>query len=211
MHCLLSGYSQYFNKRHNRVGHLFQNRYNSSLISNALHFREITRYIHLNPVRSGIVPSVDSLREYFWTGHRGIVRGNLPEWQNIDLLQTEFGSLGKEAEWIRHYCDFMGADNPAVNIFPDNETGRRVCEKALPVDDHSAPHQVFNKHLHNISALHGISVEQVLSGNRNYLTVRVRKSVLEKCRREMDIPIAQLARWIGMKENAVRYLLNYSQ
>jgi REP element-mobilizing transposase RayT len=213
MHCLLSGYSQYFNKRHNRVGHLFQNRYKSPLIVNAGHFRDVVRYIHMNPVRSGIVPSIDNLGEYPWTGHRRIVRSDQPEWQNIELLQTEFGKLGKEATWIRHYCDFLGTMkyDSTENVFPDNETEAMEHEKTFHVDDPSGLHQVFTKHLHRLANLHGISTEHVLSNNKNYMAVQVRKAVLEKCRSEMDVPISQLARWIGMKENAARYLLNYSR
>ena len=43
MHCLLTGYSRYFNQRHNRVGHLFQNRYKSPIVSN-MAFRDVVRH-----------------------------------------------------------------------------------------------------------------------------------------------------------------------
>ena len=72
----------------------------------------------------------------------------------------------------------------------------------------TGPHQIFSDHLNRIAALHGVPVERVLSGDRDYEAVKVRKAVLKKCRYEMEIPIAQLARWIGMKENSARYLLN---
>lgn len=52
MHCLLTGYSMRFNERHQRVGHLFQNRYKSPVVCKDGYFRDVVRYIHLNPVRS---------------------------------------------------------------------------------------------------------------------------------------------------------------
>ncbi len=54
MHFLNSRYSKYFNKRHERSGHLLQGRFFSELIEEDAHLVELTRYIHLNPVRAGL-------------------------------------------------------------------------------------------------------------------------------------------------------------
>ena len=50
MRRLLSGYSQAFNRRHKRSGHLFQNRYKSILCEEETYLWELVRYIHLNPL-----------------------------------------------------------------------------------------------------------------------------------------------------------------
>jgi REP element-mobilizing transposase RayT len=209
MHCLLTGYSRYFNQRHNRVGHLFKNRYKSPIVSNVGYCRTVVRYIHLNPLRSGIVPSVDALAEYPWTGHRRIVRGGPPDWQDTGLLRAEFHGSSEGSEWIRTYREFMEAAPEGVvedlargDVYRQAESG-----EALPTDV-TGPHRIFSDHLNRIAAWHGVPVERVLSGDRDYIVVNVRKAVLKKCRYEMEIPIAQLARWIGMKENSARYLLN---
>lgn len=55
MHCLTNKYSNYANRRNGRIGHLFQGRFYSELLENDSHFLELTRYIHLNPVRAGLV------------------------------------------------------------------------------------------------------------------------------------------------------------
>lgn len=55
MRRLLTGYAQQFNRRHKRHGHLFQNRYKSILCEEDLYSLELVRYIHLNPIRAGIV------------------------------------------------------------------------------------------------------------------------------------------------------------
>jgi REP element-mobilizing transposase RayT len=54
---LLTGYAVSFNRRHRRHGNLFQNRYKSILCQRDSYLLELIRYIHLNPVRAGIVPS----------------------------------------------------------------------------------------------------------------------------------------------------------
>ncbi len=54
MRRLLTGYAQQFNRRHQRHGHLFQNRYKSILCEEDRYLLELVRYIHLNPMRAGI-------------------------------------------------------------------------------------------------------------------------------------------------------------
>src|SRR5438128_178680 len=48
-------YTQYYNKRHNTIGHLFQGRFKSILVEGKRYLKELIRYIHLNPVRAKIV------------------------------------------------------------------------------------------------------------------------------------------------------------
>ena len=55
MGVLLGGYAGAFNRRHRRQGHLFQNRYKSIVVEEEPYRLELTRYIHLNPLRAGLV------------------------------------------------------------------------------------------------------------------------------------------------------------
>ncbi len=55
MRRLLTGHAGYFNKRHCRSGHLFQNRYKSILCQEDTYLLELVRYIHLNPLRARLI------------------------------------------------------------------------------------------------------------------------------------------------------------
>ena len=55
MHYLNGSYTSYFNWKHKRHGHLFQGRYKSILVDKETYFMELTRYIHLNPVKAKMV------------------------------------------------------------------------------------------------------------------------------------------------------------
>ena len=59
MRVLTGSYSQYFNRRHDLVGHLFQGRYHAILVQREAYLLALTRYVVLNPLRAGMVPSVD--------------------------------------------------------------------------------------------------------------------------------------------------------
>ena len=75
MRRLLTGFAVSFNRRNRRSGHLFQNRYKSIVCEEEPYFLELVRYIHLNPLRAGIVSTLTELDEYRWTGH-AILMGN---------------------------------------------------------------------------------------------------------------------------------------
>ena len=105
MRRLLTGYVVNFNRRYNRCGHLFQNRYKSIICEDDPYLLELTRYIHLNPLRAGIVKSLSELKRYRWSGH-GVITGNTENnWQNVDTVLLYFGKRKKEA--IRSYVDFV--------------------------------------------------------------------------------------------------------
>lgn len=64
MRSLLTGYAGAFNRRHHRRGHLFQNRYKSIVCEEEAYLLELVRYLHLNPLRAGIVSDLEALARY---------------------------------------------------------------------------------------------------------------------------------------------------
>jgi putative transposase len=68
MQYINTSYSVYYNKKRNRSGHVFQGRYKSMIIDGDSYFLELTRYIHLNPVRAGMSETPEV---YKWSSFRG--------------------------------------------------------------------------------------------------------------------------------------------
>ncbi len=66
MQRLSATYTRYFNKKHNRVGHIYQGRFHSSLVDKEAYLLEVVRYVHLNPVRAGMAHHP---RDYLWTSY----------------------------------------------------------------------------------------------------------------------------------------------
>jgi hypothetical protein len=66
MQVLQFRYTRYFNRRYGKEGHLFQDRYKAILCDKDPYLVELVRYIHLNPVRSGIVADIEN---YQWVSH----------------------------------------------------------------------------------------------------------------------------------------------
>ncbi len=105
MRKLLTGYVVRFNRRYGRSGHLFQNRYKSILCEEDPYLLELTRYIHLNPVRAGVVKTMRQLGAYRWTGHAVILGRVKRGWQDVDSVLGYFGKRRKEA--MRSYEQYV--------------------------------------------------------------------------------------------------------
>lgn len=98
MRRLLTGYAMAFNRRYNRSGHLFQNRYKSIICDDEPYFLELVRYIHLNPLRSHVVGSFDNLDGYPWSGHRGLIGKAHISWQDSDAVLLRFSDTEARAQ-----------------------------------------------------------------------------------------------------------------
>jgi len=105
MRRLLTGYAVFFNLRHNRSGHLFQNRYKSIVCDADNYLLELIRYIHLNPIRAGLVANLDDLFNYRWCGHRQLLGVTNSGIIRADEVLSLFADRNKAA--VKRYCEFL--------------------------------------------------------------------------------------------------------
>jgi len=98
MRGLMTGLAVSYNRRYKRQGHLFQNRFKSIVVDEESYFLELVRYIHLNPVRAGIVKSLEELDRYPYSGHA------------VLLGQRDYGAQDRETALSR----FSSRTKPAV-------------------------------------------------------------------------------------------------
>jgi hypothetical protein len=90
MRRLLTWYAQYFNRRHDRTGHLFENRYKSILCDEDVYLLALVRYIHLNPVRANIITTLEALDRYPWSGHSLLIGKSKQEWMDTEQVLSYF-------------------------------------------------------------------------------------------------------------------------
>ncbi len=105
MRKILTGYAITFNHRHKRRGYLYQNRYKSILCQEDRYFMELIRYIHLNPVRAGMIKNIEELNSYPWSGHSAILGKTRNIFQSIDEVLQQFSS--KRSFAIESYQEFV--------------------------------------------------------------------------------------------------------
>jgi putative transposase len=102
-------YAQAFNRRHNRVGHLFQGRFNAPLIEKESYFLEVLRYVVLNPVRAEIVARPE---DYIWSSHRAVLgAAPAPEWLAVDDALVQFAP-----DWKLARASYESFVNAAIGV-----------------------------------------------------------------------------------------------
>jgi hypothetical protein len=105
MRRLLTGHAMNFNRRHRRSGQLFQNRYKSILCQEDTYLLELVRYIHLNPLRAGLVSDIKALDKYPFCGHAVIMGKKKKEWQDDAYVLKLFSD--KKSTARRRYKIFV--------------------------------------------------------------------------------------------------------
>ena len=81
-------YTQAFNRRHGRVGHVLQGRYKAVLVDRDAYLLEVSRYVVLNPVRAGLVADVEA---YLWSSYRAMVGKEPPaDWLAVEAALESF-------------------------------------------------------------------------------------------------------------------------
>lgn len=130
MHDLNSAYVSVYNRRHRRCGPLLQGRFKGILVQNKYHYWELTRYVHLNPVRAGLA---DVPEEYPWSSCALYYRLNLaPPWLDWEEILLEYGDSVPQAQ--KAYRDFLGdapntdEPSPLSGVFASTLLG---CPKYL--------------------------------------------------------------------------------
>ncbi len=103
MLALHGSYSQAFNRRHRRVGHVFQGRYKAFLVQAEEHLVQLVRYIHMNPVKARIAARP---QDFKWSSDWAYRRGGEPAWLKISVALAHFGLTRRAA--VRAYETFMG-------------------------------------------------------------------------------------------------------
>jgi putative transposase len=108
-------FAAYFNRKRHRRGHLFQGRFKSILVEAEEYLKELSRYIHLNPVRAGIVEKSEA---YPWSSYGAYIgKTKRPEWLETQWLLSQFAQKDREAK--QRYRGFVEMVDPATLENPE--------------------------------------------------------------------------------------------
>jgi len=188
MQWLNVSYAAYYNKKRQRSGHLFQGRFKSVLVEADEYLKPLSRYIHLNPVKAGMV---NSPGEFSWSSYPAFIgKIKTPDWLETRWLLAAFGRKKKEA--INNYKayvegieikalkdpeeDIIGGfilgDIDFINWVKDTFLSTRNDEKEIPQLKRLKPKISLEKVLQVVSDEFGCSKEMILEKGRKDNKVR---------------------------------------
>lgn len=135
MQSISVSYAIYFNKTYDRCGHLFQDRFRSEQVLNDEYLMEVSRYIHNNPVKAGIV---NNLTEYIWTSF-GKYIGKITKCNEFVETKLVLGLFAKsKSQAVTDYTHFMLRD----------DCDSKFLER---LNDFSEPTLYLEKHIRNMA------------------------------------------------------------
>jgi putative transposase len=222
MRPLNSNYGLHFNRKYQRRGYLFQDRYRSIVTQDQNYVEELVRYIHLNPIRAGLCTDLDELEEYAWSGHRVLLGRNNCDFQDTKDVLRRFGADLREARAAyRWYLDRGLQDSKdLLNIIRESNDGRasihntgswiigdrEFVSKALTEDKlnrarlkrYAAMGWNSEKLCVEVARFMGVEVKQILRRSRGGAGSAARKVFGYVGYRLLGIPVKELANYLGI-------------
>ncbi|ABL65600.1 transposase [Chlorobium phaeobacteroides] len=232
---LLSGYAPYFNRRHQRVGHLFQNRYKSVVCEEETCFAKLVAYIHLMPLRARIVESLEQLALYPWSGHPVLMNKVRYEWMDRDYVLRIFGGKGSVAK--KAYLAFLEEELKIDREHELSQVGwskvesmrksgfkargderilgsekfvREVLKEAAGVTDVlPLEERVFllSEAVEQACEAAGVTAMFLRSGSRSGVLPSLRRQIARMAAFELGLSFAETARQLGVTTSAVSNML----
>jgi hypothetical protein len=211
MRSLETFYAQSYNRRYQKVGHVFQGRFRGILCEKASYLLALARYLHLNPVRARLVSRPE---EWPWSSHRAYVRRVKNDWLFQEEVLAAFGSkeVGGLVEYLEDTTDLgphpefykperfpvLSLAPGAVKIPTGQEPSRRGASLELPRG------RIGLKRIGEIfSAAWGLPTEIIIGkgGARN--VSRVREEICFAATHFFHYPSNKIAQHLGLSPSGI--------
>jgi hypothetical protein len=201
-----STYAEWFNRRHDRVGHLFQGRYKAYLVQEDRYLHALLRYIHHNPVRARIVRRA---ADYAWSSDRFLRRGSGPDWLDVDPLLSLLEQTRLSA--VRRYIELVDASPQGPEYQPSTAVAQAVIgDSAFAVarfQEVGDPQQTLrgidvDRLLDIVARESGIAVATLRGPRCGGEVAAARCLAAYLARRYCGIPVRRVARSLGRDDSA---------
>jgi len=215
MHRVMTGYAVNFNLRHQRAGHLFQNRYKAILCSTEGQLLESAVYIHLNPLRAKLVQDIPELETYKWCGHRSAVSGFADKLLNRESMLSHFGA--NETAALAQYKlklaeRHFGGESEGQPEYRVASSQRELCwseqcNHESRADTAGTPCITRMDALYEAEKITGICRADILRRTRSRGPAKARAIYCNLAHESARVKVAELARELGLTESAVSKLI----
>lgn len=200
------GYTTWFNKRHNRYGHLFQGRYKAILVEADPYAGELSQYIHLNPVRAGIVGLPEQYQWSSYTAYSGKTKPS--RWLTTEWVLQYFGQ--KQVEAKKAYVYFVNAAVGKEEEDPLKEsTSTLILGKTEFIDDIREKYLGGKEKSRDLPALKELtkqSLEEIINAANEEFRGRpeqARKAALYMSHKYSGRSLREIGKEFGIGESAV--------
>ncbi len=207
MHGLHSSFTQAFNRRHDRVGHLFQGRYKAFLVEKERYLLSLIKYVHENPVRARLVRRA---ADYPWSSDRCYRRGEGPDWLDMEPVLSTLA--GRRTAAVARYRELMAGDQGAesyerLQVYAGAiKGGDEFAARMLKGNEVSLPRSIGKVTAARLAVavaeVEGVTLGELRSPGRRRPGVRAR-ALAGFVARGMGISVARMARYFNRDESSL--------
>lgn len=196
MQSLLTGYVRGFNREHRRRGHLFQGRYKAIVCDREGYLLELVRYIHLNPVRAGLVKRPF---EWKWSGHGEYLKQENRGLIDCGPVMEEFRTVGRYEAFIREGIGegYRAEWNPGEStpVLGTEEFVRKVVGKRKS----EVSHRPVSKEdlLNEVAKESGLALGALKTRGRSAALVKARRRFIQRAILEQGYKASDVAGFLG--------------
>lgn len=191
-------YTQRFNRRHGRAGHVFQGRFKAILVDRENYLLELVRYVALNPVRAGIARRPDS---HAWSSHRATAGLDpVPMFLSTDWVLSRFGSDRARAR--RRYAEFVSAGRGLPSIWEHLQAQVLLGDEAF-VEAHAARLREQPAEVPRRQRTAGRPSLGALLPRRQAMTQSARNAAIHAAHVTHGYTLARIAEHIGLHYSSV--------
>ena len=208
MRSIETRYARHHNRRHRQVGHVFQARYRAILCDKDRYLLELVRYLHLNPVRAGLVCRPE---EWLWSSHRAYVGLEARSWLYRDDVLAQFGRSGAAqlVEFLKQAPDLesrqeyyrperfplLGESRIPAGQEPCRKAGHSYAGTRLGLEDLAA----------GLAKAEGVSVRALQGRSEQRRLVAIRDQLVYAARQYFFYPPVKVAGFLGRTASAITY------
>lgn len=229
MQGIQQSYTAYFHKKYDYIGHVFQGRYKAILCQRDNYLLELVRYIHLNPVRAGLV---DTPEDFSWSSHQvyiGRLHQPFVERDLILKMLSEDESSEEKAYWQfirdgirKEYQDpfdnlvdhlylgdieFVEGLKKRIKGQERTESQKRTKNKQGPQNPVILRKKTLSEALKAVTQITGVFSESILSMSREQLISRARSLYAFVAVRRLGMSNKSVAEFLGREINSVSYMI----
>jgi len=202
-------YGQVFNKIHNRVGHVFEKRFQNKVVDANQYGIWLSRYIHRQAVEAGLV---DRAENYPWTSYRCYIGMERNTFLKTDVILLQFGK--RDSNCHVAYKKFVESEiaGPVnwrkIQILPEPIVGGEKFAKSVFLKSEKPYDSGYDKEksLELLSTRLGVSIEE-LKKPKGREQRKLRHKAIRVLQSEYDIGIREIARALNMSPSAVHHVL----
>jgi len=206
MQSFLTRYASYFNSRHGMTGHLFQGRYSAPHCAKDSYLLELVRYIHLNPVRAGLVRAPD---DWHYSSHQAYLKGDagLVE-PSLALSLLDVDQAGARQSYRAFVAAAIGREDRPVDFFRPVEAMNRLEPKpAEEVEDRESGSDTLEVIARSVSVNLGLNMEAVLGPSRQHAVAFAKRAIMRRAVKQGIRP-AKIAAFLNVTPSLVSKALS---